>query len=957
MGQWTWMNGSSASQLPVYGTQGVYAPANTPRGMYEGCQWVDNNGNFWLFGGLDSTTSQQWDDLWEFNPTTNQWRWMKGTATPNAAPVYGTQGVSSPTNSPGGRAYGVSAWTDASNNLWLFGGWNNNLGGIYSDLWKYDIATNEWTWMKGANTLNAAGNYGIMGNFANGYHPGARCETTANWYDGANLWIFGGEDYTGGFSDMWKYNIGTNMWCWMKGPQGTGNPGFWGTKGTANINNIPSGRLVYAHWTDHLGNFWLFGGCDAQTVAGLYNDLWKYDPTTNLFTWMSGTSNLNDPGFCFGPCVSSIYNRPAGRFENRACTQRGCNKEHFEFFGGTADMNGTTIFNDLWDYNVHTNEWTLMSGSTTPNQPSNFGVKTVSSATNIPGSRMGALAWTDPITEDFWLYGGNMDWLVNHGNDVWRFVIDTTCPHIPSAPMAGFYITPDTGCAPLTVTFTDTTKFSSIFHWDFGDGSTDTVYSPLPHLYSTPGTYTVRLISDGTGECVDPDTMILTLTVLPVPIVDVGNDSTLCQGDSVVLHAGNPGFAYTWSTGATTESITVKTTGTYWIIVNGGACSDTDTVAIAFIPGPTVTLGNDTVLCAGQPITINAGNPGDTYSWSNGATTQTLSPTATGTYSVTVTNGTNCTGVDTIHITFTPIPVVNLGHDQSLCNNATINLNAYNANCNYLWSDGSTNSTLGVSTAGTYWVKVSNGNCIAYDTITFTVNVAPTVNIGPDIRLCYGQDTVLNAGNPGKSFIWSTGDTTQQITVTSSGWYWVNVYQNGCFGYDSVNVNISKKVEAFIGVDTFICPGDKMILDVGTGYKYYHWMPEGQSSHYINIDQPGTFQVDVRDSNDCPGWATILVREFCPCDMYVPNAFTPNGNKTNNIFTPVCVCAVEYHLYIFDRWGELIYETQDLSKGWDGTYQGFECQEGTYVYRLEYKLYNYLELQKHTKFGMVNLIR
>ena len=304
-GQWTWMNGTNTTNpLGTYGTQGVFAPANTPPGIYEGCNWTDATGNFWLYGGLNESLSNNYCDLWEFKPAINQWAWINGPGTPNNTPVWGTIGIPAPTNQPGSRTWGCASWTDNNGNLWCFGGMDGSSGNIYSDLWKYSIATNEWTWMKGPQGGANPGVYGTMGvpNPAN--YPGSRYETNAAWTDANNnLWLFGGLDGISfqGFSDLWKYNIATNEWTWMKGPSTTGNAGIWGTKGVPNANNVPCGRLVYNNWIDNNGNFWFFAGYD---MASPYNDMWMYNPTTNNWTWMSGTNNPSDPGN-YGPICTS----------------------------------------------------------------------------------------------------------------------------------------------------------------------------------------------------------------------------------------------------------------------------------------------------------------------------------------------------------------------------------------------------------------------------------------------------------------------------------------------------------------------------------------------------------------------------------------------------------------------------------------------------------------------------
>ncbi len=429
-GQWTWMNGSSTNNAPVWGTQGIFDSANTPIGLYEACQWTDSHGKFWLYGGLDSGTFNQYSDLWMFNPSINQWAWIKGPGTVQQFPVYGTQGIPDPANTPGARSFGVATWVDNNNNLWLFGGMNNQWSGTFGDLWKYEIATNQWTWMKGPEGFNYSyGSYGTKGVADTSNFPPARSETSATWTDSQNnLWLFGGNSYWGTHNDLWKYNIATNTWTWVSGSSAVNDPGHWGTMTVPDTANLPAARMVYAKWKDHAGNFWLFGGANSNSSSlGTYNDLWRYNPTTNIWTWMSGQVGLNFPGYASGYCAPSVNNKPPGRFESRACFQTYCNYDHFQFFGGGYDINASGKYNDLWDYDVSTGKWTLLSGSLTLNQAAVYGTRTVPSAANHPGSRMGSIGWVDPNTQAFWLFGGIIHWPGNHSNEMWRFVPDTAC--------------------------------------------------------------------------------------------------------------------------------------------------------------------------------------------------------------------------------------------------------------------------------------------------------------------------------------------------------------------------------------------------------------------------------------------------------------------------------------------------------------------------------------------------
>src|ERR1022692_1085252 len=117
-GQWTWMNGSSTNNTyGTFGTQGVFAPGNTPPALYEACEWTDKQGNFWLFGGLRSSAPWEFSDLWEFKPAINQWAWIKGPGIANQAGVFGIYQTPSITNNPGCRAWGAETWVDTTGDL------------------------------------------------------------------------------------------------------------------------------------------------------------------------------------------------------------------------------------------------------------------------------------------------------------------------------------------------------------------------------------------------------------------------------------------------------------------------------------------------------------------------------------------------------------------------------------------------------------------------------------------------------------------------------------------------------------------------------------------------------------------------------------------------------------------------------------------------------------------------
>jgi N-acetylneuraminic acid mutarotase len=365
-GLWTWVGGTqSFGSAGVYGQLGSAAASNIPGARFGAVAWTDVSGAFWLFGGtgFDSTgTLALLNDLWKYTPTTNLWSWVSGSNTGNQSGIYGTIGTPANANVPGGRTDAVS-WTDATGNLYLFGGNgldSNATQNALNDLWIYSPGSGKWTWISGSNSGGVYGAYGTQGLPAAANAPGAR-EFATSWTDlTGNLWIFGGNGFamsaSGELSDLWKFTPGAGQWTWMAGSRDVNQLGVYGTLGTASANNSPGARSQAATWVDSAGKLRMFGGYGYSSSAPPVNisDFWLYDPTLNEWTWTGGASDYSEPGVCGTQGVASSANIPGARY---AAGTWADGTGSLWLFGGTgADclLNGSYDeggqMNDLWRY-------------------------------------------------------------------------------------------------------------------------------------------------------------------------------------------------------------------------------------------------------------------------------------------------------------------------------------------------------------------------------------------------------------------------------------------------------------------------------------------------------------------------------------------------------------------------------------------------------------------------------
>jgi hypothetical protein len=377
---------------------------------------------------------------------------------------------------------------------------------------------------------------------------------------------------------------------------------------------------------------------------------------------------------------------------------------------------------------------------------------------------------------------------------------------------------------------------------------------------SATGTYYVAVTNE--GNCTYLDTIHVTINPASV---ELGNDTILCAGASIMLDAGHSGLSFMWNTGATSQMITVTTSGTYVVSVTDGECVMTDTIHVTVLPPFTVDLGADiTITACSAPVTLDAGNNGMLYLWSTGATTQTISVSATGTYYVAVSNGGICTLMDTINVTINPLSLtVDLGNDTILCAGQSIVLDAGNTGLDFMWNTSATTQMITVSTSGTFEVMVMDGNCMAMDTIEVTVLPELNLDLGADttVVFCIGSLT-LDAGTSGMMYLWSTGATTQTIEVTTSGTYSVMLTNlGGCMVMDTINVTVNPgTITVNLGMDTTIttCSHETITLDAGITSGLYTWNT-GSTSQTLTVTTTGTYYVDVMDTLGCMASDTVMV--------------------------------------------------------------------------------------------------
>ena len=283
-----------------------------------------------------------------------------------------------------------------------------------------------------------------------------------------------------------------------------------------------------------------------------------------------------------------------------------------------------------------------------------------------------------------------------------------------------------------------------------------------------------------------------------------------------------------------------------------------------------------------------------------------------------------------------------LGNDTTVCSIDSIVVGTFVPNGTYTWSDGSNSSQLEINQDGLYWVEVTAGNCFFSDSISVAFSENPAYPFAiMDTVLCPGEILHLNAANSDADFLWQDGSMDSTYTIGVAGSYWVDVSSDGCTIRDSVQVDYTAFNQSALIEDTALCDGETIVLNAYSPGAYYFWQ-DGSADSVFYVDNEGLFWVEVALDN-CYWRDSVQINGVnCEFSLDLPNVFTPNGDFINDVFTPTHLNGVKnMETQIVNRWGNVMYSTDDITINWDGkNQQGEMASEGVYYYVIRYESEN-----------------
>ncbi len=429
--------------------------------------------------------------------------------------------------------------------------------------------------------------------------------------------------------------------------------------------------------------------------------------------------------------------------------------------------------------------------------------------------------------------------------------------------------------------------------------------------------------------------------------------SAMGSGEWSIVTGTGGSFSNQLDTNATFFGTPGETYNLEWSLLPG--CMATwpaQNVTVNMVASPVPNLATTSQLCENTNLIFTADN-GVTYEWSEGSLGNIMNTSTSGIDTVfnvtaaslpiyvTVTDANGCVGIDSVTFALNPSPVMSLGNDTTICPGTSVQLDGTASGLNnYLWNTGEQSSLLDVTGAGTYICSVTSSNgCTFSDTAEVMLFAAPPLNLGNDVEFCIGDTVTLDAGSGYVSYMWNDASTAQTYVATAFGYVGVTVTDNNtCTASDSVL--FSPTYTNFqLYSDTSIFLGTSIDLMASTGVSY-DWST-GETTQTITVspivDETYTVTIEQPDGCYMVGTVNVLINE--EANLFIPNMFSPNGDQTNDNFLIYGNGIESLTFRIFNRWGELVYETTDLtemqSTGWDGTFNGEDQPTGTYVWTLE----------------------
>jgi gliding motility-associated-like protein len=967
-GTWTWLGGDTGLVYNTYnrGQKGVTSSLTYPDVFhYYSYVWQDASGKVWFFKISNWTyfdSPNKNAEVWSYVPESNLWTWEAGYDSFQFVNTSATN-----INFLKSKNYYDGApptWTDSLGNAWYY---------MYNYIVRFNIQSKTLEVMR---YHNSAVNYGVQGVPSTSTWPGLKARSLT-WSMGRYAYVFGGLNT----NDLWKFDMLSLQWTWL-GSTGT-RPASFGTKGVASPSNWPPiSDIAFTQWSKY-PKLYLYGGIGN---GKFYGDLWEYDVTTNLWTWLQGPGSdtlTSHPGvYPSATCKDTPDIYPSARVVRNLVKTSVCDNSFWLYGGWINTTYGAS--GDLWLYKPNVNQWMWIRDK--PQDTHYFyGQRGIPDLKNRPPNRAAHLMFTDKH-DRLYVFGGNgydiydpiNNFYRGKGNDLWRYDPDYSCINYSLSekfidrnikyrlcigdsavvkiregydslrviPMTNVSIKGNsTTGAEITLRPPVNRSYKIIAYGYRCESYLDSLTVPL-QVFPTRASTEAKTICYGqsymgkstTGTHVftyrDPlscdSTHTLSLTVRLQIISSL--DTTICEGQTV--------------RGKTT-------TGSYADTLT--AASGCDSIARLNLTVIPKFLAIDTSICRGKSFYgySAAGTYLDTLTSSQGCITYRtlrlgIRELSSSTHTHSICEGQSYWGHSTTG-THTDILTAANGCDSTRTLNLTVNKKSF-FTLNQEICRGE--SYEGKSQAGTYLDTFLNAKgCDSIRTLVLSLRNPRIIKKLKDTAICRGSEAILDAGFGHKDYLWSTGELSPSILVKNEGEYKLSYTDTAnCKGRDSAKVKYHNDTEIILQDEISNYKGELLFLnpqikpsDAGGKYR---WSPsqifqcDSCRSAKFKLDNSAVVRLEFTDAQGCKAYKDVKVNIYDSWAVGFPAAFSPNGDALNDTYFPNVANILSYTYSVYNRWGEKVYQATNIQPAWNGTFRGQPCPMGMYSYYADVILLN-----------------
>ena len=522
---------------------------------------------------------------------------------------------------------------------------------------------------------------------------------------------------------------------------------------------------------------------------------------------------------------------------------------------------------------------------------------------------------------------------------------------------------PSSVCINSPVQFLNQSTGASDYSWTFGDGQQSTSTAPN-HMFQQSGEFTITLVAVDSADCLTSDTTQLSVVVAPPPQITVNSTTPICAGDSIQLHvtgADNYGWSPPGGLSSTLDSMpyAFPSFSQIYTVVGYNACgSDTAQIPVN-VHHDTLTIDPGNIeICLGQSQIVNiSGGSNLSFSPPNGISggagnNYTVSPDTTTAYTVSGTSPNGCAIQEQVFVHVLPGPPhVNLPDSLSICYGSSVQIPVFGADSlHWIPASGLDNSNesypiFSPENSSNYILLSYNSCGTSSDTLPVIVHRLQ-VHAFADSAGCQGAPIHIGASGA-ISYSWEPSDlvssphsdSTVAHLFQSTLLHVVGSDNMGCFDSDSVFVYVYPKPGLSLGEDRIVPAGDPVNLNSAASYAVT-WTPDPTLSCTLcdnpiaTPEQNTTYYAETTSPQGCTARDSITL--FVKGYLFIPNAFSPDGDGINDIFKPIGANITEYHLYIYNRWGQMIFHTDDLKQGWNGSENNdhYFAPQGVYLWKV-----------------------